>query len=98
MVDFDQVVNRKGTGCVKWDTLEKQYGRDDIIPMWVADMDFAVAEEISDTLKKRANHPIYGYSARSDIEKNYLHNTFKNKVIMNVAQVMLFYPLVLSIQ
>lgn len=79
MVDFDQVVNRKGTGCVKWDTLEKQYGRDDIIPMWVADMDFAVAEEISDTLKKRANHPIYGYSARSDIEKKLFAQHFQKQ-------------------
>lgn len=55
--DFDQVIPRRGTNSSKWDT-----GGADVLPMWVADMDFAIAKPISDALKKRADHPVLGYS------------------------------------
>lgn len=54
--DFDQVINRRGTASLKWDTCGE-----DILPMWVADMDFAVAKPIEDAMCSRAAHPIYGY-------------------------------------
>ena len=56
--DFDTPVNRKGTASAKWD----KYGDRDIIPMWVADMDFACAPPIVEALRARVDHPIYGYS------------------------------------
>jgi cystathionine beta-lyase len=56
--EFDKVVNRKGTASAKWD----KYGDRDIIPMWVADMDFACAPPIVEALRARVDHPIYGYS------------------------------------
>lgn len=56
--DFDKVVSRKDTASSKWD----KYGNRDIIPMWVADMDFACAPAIVDALHRRIDHPIYGYS------------------------------------
>ena len=60
--DFNQQCNRKKTDCIKWDFLESIFGREDLIPMWVADMDFIVAKPITDALKKRVEHPFYGYT------------------------------------
>ena len=62
--DFDTPINRRGTSSFKWDTGPDYFGRDDVIPMWVADMDFACAPCIVDAVKKRADHPIYGYAVR----------------------------------
>jgi cysteine-S-conjugate beta-lyase len=64
--DFDCVHSRKGTSCAKWDALEVLFGSDDVIPMWVADMDFPAAEPIVEALKERASHPFYGYTQPSD--------------------------------
>lgn len=57
MYNFNQVIDRRGTGCVKWD--EAPEG---VIPMWVADMDFAVAPAIQEAIRQRAEHPIYAYT------------------------------------
>lgn len=62
MYDFDLVTDRKNTGCVKWDTLERRFGKSDLTPFWIADMDFAVAPCIEEALRARVGHPIYGYS------------------------------------
>jgi cysteine-S-conjugate beta-lyase len=60
--DFDTVCDRKNTDCAKWDGVKTIFGHEDVIPMWVADMDFPVAEPIVAALKKRADHPFYGYT------------------------------------
>jgi cystathionine beta-lyase len=60
--DFDQVCNRKNTDCLKWDMMKPIFGSDDLIPLWVADMDLPVAKPITDALKERVEHPFYGYS------------------------------------
>jgi len=54
---FDKVIERRGTGCVKWDESEEG-----IIPLWVADMDFPVAPAIQEAIRQRANHPVFGYT------------------------------------
>ncbi len=59
---FDEVVNRYGTHSIKFDALNHIFGEPDVLPMWVADMDFRVATEISDAIKARAEHDIYGYT------------------------------------
>jgi len=56
--DFDEVIARQGTGCVKWDESPST----DVIPLWVADMDFAVAPAIQEAIKRRAQHPVFGYT------------------------------------
>ena len=56
--DFDKLTERRGTGCVKWD----EACAPDIIPLWVADMDFAVAPAIQEAVRRRAGHPVYGYT------------------------------------
>ena len=60
--DFNMICSRKNTDCFKWDGIHEIFGRDDIIPMWVADMDFPVAKPITEAIKKRADHPFYGYT------------------------------------
>lgn len=60
--DYDQICDRKNTNCAKWDAAKSVFGRDDVIPMWIADMDFPVAEPIVEALKKRTEHPVYGYT------------------------------------
>ncbi|QCX34148.1 pyridoxal phosphate-dependent aminotransferase [Caloramator sp. E03] len=62
--DFDKIIERKNTNCVKWDTLKERFGSNDILPMWVADMDFEVAPEIIEAIKKRTEHGIFGYTIR----------------------------------
>ena len=52
--DFNQICDRKNTSCIKWDFLQYIFGHDDVIPMWVADMDFPVAPPIVEALKKRS--------------------------------------------
>ena len=64
--NFDKVVNRFNTESIKWDIIEEKYGHKDVIPMWVADMDFEVAKPISEAIKKRASHEIYGYTLKGD--------------------------------
>lgn len=59
---FDAEIDRTGTFCEKWDARERVFGRGDVLPMWVADMDFACAPQIVEALRARAEHPIYGYT------------------------------------
>lgn len=62
---FDQPVNRRGTHCDKWDSLMAREGRE-LLPMWVADMDFRCPSELVEALKQRAEHPVYGYTEQSE--------------------------------
>ncbi len=62
--DFDTVIDRKNTDSFKWDMNDELFGSKDVISMWVADMDFACAPQIVEAVKKRADHPIYGYTVR----------------------------------
>lgn len=56
--DFDEIIDRRGTNCVKWDSAENP----DVLPMWVADMDFRAAPAIIDALRRRVDHGIFGYT------------------------------------
>ena len=59
--NFDELIERRGTGCVKWDE-----SLNDVIPLWVADMDFAVAPAILEAIRQRAKHPVFGYTFVQD--------------------------------
>ena len=63
--DFNQICDRKNTNCFKWDFIQSIFGNDDVIPMWVADMDFPVATPIVEALKRRVEHEFYGYTKAS---------------------------------
>jgi len=64
--DFDKVIDRLSSNSAKWSLSKELTGLDDVLPLWVADMDFACAPEIVEALKERVAHPIYGYTASSD--------------------------------
>jgi len=64
--NFDEIIDRTGTSCVKWDLAEKFFGGKELLPMWVADMDFRTPGFITRAVKDRANHEIYGYTVRPD--------------------------------
>ncbi|MEH6944227.1 MalY/PatB family protein [Bacillus sp. JJ722] len=64
--NFDQTINRKNTSSLKWDFVEERYGAKDLLPMWVADMDFVSPDEVTKALVKRAQHPVYGYTSTTD--------------------------------
>ena len=59
---FDRTVSREGTQSLKYDAKLQTFGTNDVMPMWVADMDFAIPEAISKALQARAKHPVFGYS------------------------------------
>ena len=59
--DFDRIVERRGTNSTKWDQNTLRFGREDVLPMWVADMDFPCPEPVLAAIKERAEHPTYGY-------------------------------------
>lgn len=60
--NFDKIVDRRGTGAYKTDKLQEVYGRDDLLPLWVADMDFETPDFIIEALKDRLEHPVFGYT------------------------------------
>ena len=65
MWNFDRPVKREDTDCIKYDLREEIFGVKNIIPLWVADMDFLTPDFIVESLHKRLDHEIYGYSFRS---------------------------------
>lgn len=66
--NFDEKVDRRGTSCLKYDFGMKRKGRDDLLPLWVADMDFKLPQEILEDLHKRIDHGIFGYT---DLDESY---------------------------
>jgi cystathionine beta-lyase len=64
--NFDKIIQRENTDCVKYDGRKEIFGRADVLPMWVADMDFEIPDFIRNAVIKRAEHPVYGYSFMSD--------------------------------
>ena len=61
--DFDKLIERRGTGAVKWDALAERFGNTNLLPLWVADMDFETPPFIVEALKRRMEHPVFGYTA-----------------------------------
>jgi len=60
--NFDEIIDRTNTGCLKYDARQSFFSKSDVIPMWVADMDFRSAPEIIDALITRAHHGVFGYT------------------------------------
>ncbi|WP_373893155.1 MalY/PatB family protein [Virgibacillus natechei] len=74
---FDELHDRKHTRSVKWDMLKSVFQSDDVLPMWVADMDFKAPEAVNNALIKRAEHGIYGYTVIDDDVTNSIINWVK---------------------
>ncbi|PLT30352.1 MalY/PatB family protein [Peribacillus deserti] len=64
-IAFDQVIVRKNTSCLKWDLVGERFGDKELLPMWVADMDFPSPPEVTEALEARIKHPVFGYTSPS---------------------------------
>ena len=64
--NFDEIIERRGTDCIKYDMLDAYFGNADALPLWVADTDFKVPDFIMNALRDRMNHEILAYSYRTD--------------------------------
>ena len=79
MFDFDKIIQRENTCSVKWDNRQEVFGSDTVFPMWVADMDFEAPECITEAIRNRAMHGIYGYSLHTDAYFNAFADWAKRK-------------------
>src|SRR5699024_9490805 len=79
MDTFHKVVNRKNTRSVKWDMAQDIFHTDDLLPMWVADMDFKAPQQVNEALIKRAEHGIYGYTIIDNNVKQTIINWIKHR-------------------
>lgn len=103
MFDFDHAPSRLGTSTTKWDRYRSRYGLDDVIPLWVADMDFACMDEVREAIIRRAQHPIYGYTdvdtdladAVIDWERRQHGNTVeRDDIVWNTGVIYALYSLI----
>ena len=86
--NFNEIIERRGTDCFKWDALKAMYGREDLTPLWVADMDFRSPDFVMEAIRQRCEHPVLGYTMPSEgywqtvtawLEKHYsIHTTKEN--------------------
>jgi cystathionine beta-lyase len=76
--NFDEIIDRTGTSCVKWDIREIYFGDARVLPMWVADMDFKTPDFIVNAVRERADHPVYGYTIRPDSYYTSMINWIQN--------------------
>ena len=64
--NFDEIVDRSNTHSAKFDELTMKFGTTDVIPMWIADLDFKMAQPVIDALVDRAKEGIWGYTSRTE--------------------------------
>lgn len=64
--NFDEIIERRGTDSIKYDQLEERFGNADLLPLWVADMDFRTPDFIVEAIRKRCEHELFGYTYASD--------------------------------
>lgn len=79
MSRFDKVINRKQTDSVKWDFTKRIFGVEDVLPMWVADMDFPAPDEVIEALHTRVDHGIFGYTMPGTNMEKAVQGWLKNR-------------------
>ncbi|MDR1542904.1 MAG: PatB family C-S lyase [Prevotellaceae bacterium] len=89
--NFDKIIDRHGTNALKTDALAERYSDADLLPLWVADMDFATPEPIVSALKKRLEHPIFGYTQTPESYFESIINWLKIRQNFNVKRKWLSY-------
>lgn len=82
--NFDKVIPRYGTGSEKWDSCDRLFGGEDLLPMWVADMDFQSPPEVIESLKRVSLHGIFGYSTYLDKTYDSVINWFSRRYDWNI--------------
>ena len=61
-LNFDEIINRKNTDCLKYDFAKRRGMPEDVLPLWIADMDFRTPQAVTDSIIKRAENGIFGYT------------------------------------
>jgi cystathionine beta-lyase len=89
--NFDEIIDRKGTHCIKVDKLEERYGNAALTPLWVADMDFRTPDFIVEAIKERCSHEVFGYTFASDDYYNSIIRWLKQRYEWDVEQEWLSY-------
>jgi cystathionine beta-lyase len=84
--DFEKVIDRRNTNCLKYDFAKERGMREDVLPMWVADMDFTTAPSITERLKKTVEHGIFGYSEGKQDYFKAVYNWYKDNFDWNVKR------------
>ena len=87
--DFNQVIDRSGTSAIKLEGLMEHWGRTDLIPLWVADMDFATAPFVTEAIRQRLDNPVLGYTAKPDSYYQAIINWNKNRYGLDVEKGMI---------
>lgn len=64
--DFDSIIERRGTNSLKWDFSKEVFGSEELLPMWVADMDFLTPKKIEEAIEKRVEHGVFGYTGKGE--------------------------------
>ncbi|SFB85557.1 MalY/PatB family protein [Butyrivibrio sp. YAB3001] len=77
--NFDEIIDRRNTSCLKYDFGIARKGRDDLLPLWVADMDFRLPESIIEGLQQRVAHGIFGYTDSNEDYKNAVRGWYKKR-------------------
>lgn len=89
--NFDEIIDRSGTDAVKWDGMKEVWGRTDLIPLWVADMDFATAPFIMDVVRKRCENPVLGYTCKPESYYNAIVRWVKLRYDFDIEKEMINY-------
>lgn len=82
--NFDTLYDRRGSSCLKYDFALQRVGRTDLLPMWVADMDFRLPDEILDVLKSRVDHGFFGYTDPDSAYYDTLEKWFKDRYHVSI--------------
>lgn len=77
--NFDSFINRRGTNSLKWDYINSIFNKEDLIPLWVADMDFKCAEPITKAIEERVKHGIFGYTGKPESYYNSIISWMKKR-------------------
>ena len=77
--NFDEIIERENTDCLKYDARSQRFGRADVQPLWVADMDFRVPDIITEKFQLLINHGIYGYHIKTELYYDVIVEWFKKR-------------------
>ena len=79
-----ELMQRQGTYSLKWDGVKKKFGTDELLPLWVADMDLASPECVQEAMTKRAAHPLYGYTVYPDSYFEAIENWMEKRFLWHI--------------
>ena len=88
--NFDEVIERRGTDSVKYDAVSERWGRSDLLPMWVADMDFRTPPFVIEAIRRRLDHEVLGYTFACEAWYTSIINWQKERHGWNVCPAMFY--------